>query len=59
MRFGVLVQPIFKALALTSAMTREEVIEKVAEAFDVADYTEFDLEIDFTDGIEQDYSDMK
>ena len=52
-------QPIFKELALTPDMTREEVIEKVSQAFGVAEYKEFDLEIDFTDGSEQEYSDMK
>lgn len=52
-------QPIFKELALTPDMTREEVIEKVAQAFGVADYIEFDLEINFTDGSEQEYADMK
>lgn len=47
------------SVALTPDMTREEVIEKVSQAFGVADYMEFDLEIDFTDGSEQKYSDMK
>jgi len=52
-------QPIFKELALTPDMTSEEVIEKVSEAFGVTDYTEFDLEINFADGSEQEYSAMK
>lgn len=52
-------QPIFKELALTPDMTSEEVIEKVAQAFGVTDYTEFDLEINFTDGSVQEYSAMK
>jgi len=51
--------PIFKELALTPDMTSEEVIEKVSEAFGVTDYTEFDLEINFADGSEQEYSAMK
>lgn len=52
-------QPIINELALTQDMTREEVIEKVYQALVVVDYTEFDLEIEFTDGCEQEYSDMK
>ncbi len=52
-------QPIFKELGLTKDMTREEVIEKVSQAFGAADYTKFDLEIEFSDGSEQEFSDMK
>ncbi len=52
-------QPIFKELALTKDMTREEVIEKVSQAFGAADYMEFDLEIEFSDGSEQEFLDMK
>lgn len=51
--------PIFKELGLTPTMTREEVIEKVTEAFGITDYKTFDLDIDFADGSEQEYSDMK
>lgn len=52
-------QPIFKELGLTKDMTREEVIEKVSKAFGAEDYAEFDLEIKFTDGSEQEFSDLK
>lgn len=52
-------QPIFKELGLTTDMSREEVIEKVSKAFGAEDYAEFDLEIEFTDGSEQEFSDMK
>lgn len=52
-------QPIFKELALTPDMTSEEVIEKVSEAFGVTDYAEFDLEINFADGSEKEYSVIK
>ena len=52
-------EPIFKDLGLTKEMTREEVIENVSKAFDVEDFAEFDLEIEFPDGTEQDYSELK
>lgn len=52
-------QPIFKELGITKDMTREEVIEKVSKAFGAEDYAEFDLEIKFTDGSEQEFSDLK
>jgi hypothetical protein len=52
-------QPIFKELGITKDMAREEVIEKVSQAFGAADYTEFDLEIEFTVGSEQEFSDLK
>lgn len=52
-------EPIFKELALTKDMSKEEVIEKVAKAFGVEDYKEFDLEIEFTDGDDQEFKDMK
>lgn len=52
-------QPIFKELGLTKDMTREEVIEKVSKAFGAEDYAEFDLEIKFSDGSEQEFSDLK
>ena len=40
-------------------MPREEVIAKVSQAFGASDYTKFDLEIEFTDGSEQEFSDIK
>lgn len=52
-------EPIFKDLALTKDMSKEEVIEKVSKAFGVEDYTEFDLEVEFSDGDDQEFSDRK
>ncbi|TQR20355.1 YusW family protein [Psychrobacillus vulpis] len=51
--------PIFKDLALTKDMSKEEVIEKVSKAFGVEDYTEFDLEVEFSDGDNQEFRDKK
>lgn len=52
-------KPIFKDLALTNDMTKEEVIEKVNTAFGISDYTEFDLEVLYEDGQEIEYKDNK
>ncbi len=52
-------EPIFKDLGLTKDMTREEVIESVSKAFDIEDFAEFELEIEFPDGTEQEYSELK
>lgn len=52
-------EPIFTELKLTKDMTKEEIIEKVTKAFDTEDYTEFDLEVKFSDGDEQKISDHK
>lgn len=52
-------EPIFKELALTKGMNKDEVIEKVSKAFGVEDYTEFDLEVEFSDGDDQEFSDRK
>ncbi|MEI4769115.1 YusW family protein [Psychrobacillus sp. FJAT-51614] len=52
-------KPIFKDLALTKDMNKEETIEKVSKAFGVEDYTEFELEIEFSDGDTQEFSDSK
>jgi len=52
-------EPIFKKIALTKDMTKEEVIEKVTQAFGVEDYKEFELELDFSDGETQEFSDRK
>lgn len=52
-------KPIFKELALTKRMSKEEVIEKVSKAFGVEDYKEFDLEVEFSDGDNQQFSDKK
>lgn len=52
-------EPIFKELALTKDMSKEEMIEKVTKAFGVEDYKEFELEIEFSDGDTQEFSDIK
>lgn len=52
-------EPIFKDLALTKEMSKEEVIEKVSSAFGVDDYTSFDLEVEFSDGDDQEFKDKK
>lgn len=52
-------EPIFKELSLTKDMSKEEVIEKVTKAFGVDEYTEFELEIEFSDGDTQEFTDRK
>ncbi|ALC86752.1 hypothetical protein AM499_13640 [Bacillus sp. FJAT-22090] len=52
-------KPIFKDLALTKDLNKEETIEKVSKAFGVEDYTEFELEIEFSDGDTQEFTDRK
>lgn len=52
-------EPIFKELGLTKDMDKDEVIEKVSKAFEVEDYTEFSLEVEFPDGDEKEYKDKK
>jgi len=52
-------QPIFEELALTKDMSKEEVIEKVSKAFGVENYKEFELEVEFKDGDNQEFSDTK
>lgn len=52
-------EPIFKELALTKDMSKEEVIEKVAKAFGVEEYKEFELEVEFSDGDDQEFKDNK
>lgn len=52
-------EPIFKDMALTKDMSKEEVIKKVSKAFGVEDYTDFDLEIEFPDGKNQEFADHK
>ncbi|WP_144510291.1 YusW family protein [Bacillus sp. FJAT-22090] len=52
-------EPIFKELGLTKDMKKDEVIEKVSQAFEVEDYTKFNLEVEFPDGDEKEYKDEK
>ncbi|WP_313894043.1 YusW family protein [Psychrobacillus sp.] len=52
-------EPIFKELELTKDMSKDEVIEKVSKAFEVEDYTNFELEVEFSDGDNKDYFDQK
>ena len=52
-------EPIFKEIGLTKDMSKEDVIKKVTQAFGVEEYTEFELEVDFSDGVSQEYNDEK
>ncbi|WP_186321518.1 YusW family protein [Bacillus sp. FJAT-22090] len=52
-----LLEQVFTDLHLTQDMTKEEVIERVAMAFDATDYTKFELEIEYEDGETITYSD--
>lgn len=52
-------KPILKDLGLTKEMTKDEVIENVSTAFEVEDYTKFDLEVEYSDGEEKEYKDTK
>lgn len=52
-------EPIFKELGLTKDMSKDEVIEKVTQAFGVEEYTEFELEVEFSDGDTQEFNDRK
>lgn len=54
-----LLKQVFTDLQLTQDMDKEEVIERVTMAFDAADYTNFDLEIEYEDGETKTYSDSK
>ena len=40
-------------------MEKEEVMEKVLTAFGISEYTEFDLEVQYEDGQEIEYKDLK
>lgn len=51
-------RPIFESFTFTKDTPKEEVISEVLKAFNLKDdYIEFDLDIDFSDGIERDYED--
>lgn len=52
-------KPIIKDIGLTKEMNKDEVIEKVTKAFEVEDYTNFDLEVEFLDGDHKEFSDKK
>jgi|GEM_PF-2589509 len=53
-------RPIFESFTFTKDTERDEVIREVLEAFSLtADYREFDLEIDFSDGTKKEYHDVK
>lgn len=52
-------KPLLKDLGLTKEMTKDEVIENVSKAFEVEDYTKFDLEVEYSDGEEKEYKDTK
>ncbi|SER68139.1 YusW family protein [Psychrobacillus sp. OK032] len=54
-----LLEQVFTDLQLTQDMSKEEVIRRVTMAFDAADYTNFNLEIEYEDGETKTYSDSK
>ncbi|HLQ74302.1 MAG TPA: YusW family protein [Bacillota bacterium] len=52
--------PKVKELDITQETSKEDAIEQVLAAFDLsADYEEFELEIEFTDGTEIEFEDKK
>ncbi|MER2172224.1 MAG: YusW family protein [Psychrobacillus psychrodurans] len=50
-------QPIFLELQPMKVMSNEEIIQRVVSAFEVDEYTKFDLEIGYTDGETKTYND--
>lgn len=56
---GTELDPILTDLGLTADMAKEDAIAKVAEAFGVTDYTDFELEVEFEDGTEVEWNDQK
>ncbi|MFF2753204.1 YusW family protein [Psychrobacillus sp. NPDC058041] len=52
-------KPMFKKIDLSKDMSKEDVLKKVSKAFDVEDYTKFDLEVEFSDGKHKVYKDKK
>lgn len=50
-------QPIFLELQPMKVMSNEEIIQRVVSAFEVDEYTKFDLEIEYTDGETKTYND--
>lgn len=51
-----LLEPIFVELELTKDMREEEVIDRVTEQFEINEFTNFELEIEFKDGDNKKYS---
>ncbi|MEK3978493.1 YusW family protein [Psychrobacillus sp. FSL K6-2836] len=52
-----LLQPIFLELQPMKDMSDEEVIQRVASAFEVDEYTKVDLKIEYEDGETKTYTD--
>lgn len=50
-------QPILLELQPMKVMSNEEIIQRVVSAFEVDEYTKFDLEIEYTDGETKTYKD--
>lgn len=48
--------PIFKEMNVTKDMNTEEVVEQVTKAFEVEEFTAFNLDIQFDDGETKNYS---
>ena len=52
-------KPIFQNLDIQKGMEQEEVISRVLKEFNVSDYIEFELDIEFQDRTEVEYKDLK
>lgn len=52
-------KPMLKKIELSKDMSKDDVLKKVSKAFDVEDYTKFDLEVEFSDGKHKEYKDTK
>lgn len=52
-----ILQPIFAELQPMKAMSDEEIIQRVTSAFEIEEYTKFDLEIEYEDGETKTYTD--
>jgi hypothetical protein len=52
-------KPMLKKIELSQNMSKDDVLKKVSKAFDVEDYTKFDLEVEFSDGKHKVYKDKK
>ncbi|MEI4768688.1 YusW family protein [Psychrobacillus sp. FJAT-51614] len=51
-----LLEPIFAEMGLTKEMREEEVIERATNEFEINEFTNFELEIEFEDGDNKTYS---
>lgn len=50
-------EPIFKNFTFTSATADEEIVQQVLQGFNLPDnYIEFDIDIEFTDGVKKEFT---